>query len=145
MVNNTAETTEREGRKPYSLLGLAIRNWELTTGGSVPQLAEYLQVQRSTIYDWMHGKSQPRIDFILKICEFYGLVKVDDSELRKIRSIYQFYSHQTPGESDEELRINQLGGPSSPVQAESDLQLERSVVKILIRALETYQATSKQD
>lgn len=52
----------------------------ISAGISQKEIAERLNVSNVAVYNWEHGKQEPKFSIVKKMCEIYG-VPLDEIEL----------------------------------------------------------------
>ena len=79
-------------------------------GMTAKEFSEKLGFKYTTVLDWIHAKTYPRIDKIEKMANFFGVDKADLIE-----------PHRDPKEDDEKLLTSLMMTPSSPSRASLSL------------------------
>ena len=75
----------------YSDMGRRILRFMATRGLNKSTLAQKIGINRSTLYEWMSGRTTPRIDQALKLATALGLISDEANDEQRGRAIEILY------------------------------------------------------
>lgn len=118
----------------YSDMGRRILRFMATEGLNKSTLAKKIGINRTTLYDWMSGRTTPRIDQALKLAAALGLITDEVDSEQRGRAIEKLYGLEHM-EIPSELQSVGVFTQSQGIEGLSPEQIQKIVMKGVAQAL----------